>query len=154
MDERVTSLRPPVGGMTLNLVLAYGQNVGKEYQAFLVSPRGVLGRAPLRDSNILLEDFNAYVGNDSDTWRGLIVKNGPPALNMRSVSLLDSVSHGLSIIDTMFNYKNADWCTWYQDTLSWRSMIDFVVDLPTFGHISWTLEGKEGGSCQQITTLW
>ncbi|KAI3365015.1 hypothetical protein L3Q82_000951 [Scortum barcoo] len=36
-------------------------------------------------------------------------------------------SHGLSITNTMFEHKGDHQCTWHQDTLGRRSMIDFVV---------------------------
>ncbi|KAI3355548.1 hypothetical protein L3Q82_018375 [Scortum barcoo] len=35
--------------------------------------------------------------------------------------------HGLSITNTMFEHKGVHQCTWHQDTLGRRSMIDFVV---------------------------
>ncbi|KAK3521192.1 hypothetical protein QTP70_000485 [Hemibagrus guttatus] len=58
------------------------------------------------------------MGNDSDTWRGIIGRNGPPDLNS---------SHILSITNTMFKHKGAHQYMWYQDTLGWRLMISLVV---------------------------
>ncbi|KAI3364048.1 hypothetical protein L3Q82_010874 [Scortum barcoo] len=83
-------------------VLEFTPNSSTEYPAFLESLEGVLDGAPTGDSIVLLGDFNAHVGNNSATWRGVIGRNSLPDLNPSC-------------------------CTWHQDTLGRRSMIDFVV---------------------------
>ena len=65
------------------------QNDSSEYPALLESLAGVLESAPNGDSFILLGDFNAHMGNDSVTWRGVIGRNGLSDLNPNGVLLLD-----------------------------------------------------------------
>ena len=75
MNERVISLLLWVRDMSLTVVSAYGPNSSAKYQALLESLGRVLESAPTGDSIVLLGDFNAHLGSDSVTWRGVIGRN-------------------------------------------------------------------------------
>ena len=44
-------------------------------------------------------------------------------------------SHSLSIANTMFKDRGVHQCTWHQDTLGQRSIIDFVANNRLRGHV-------------------
>ncbi|KAK3535134.1 hypothetical protein QTP70_004793 [Hemibagrus guttatus] len=145
VNERVVYLRLPAGERCFTVISAYGPKGSVEYPTSLETLQGLLEGAPTGDSIVLLGDFNAHVGNNSDTWRGMIGRKGPLDLNLSGVLLLDfCASHSLSITNT--THKGAHQYTWYQDTLGWRSMIDLVVvssDLQPHVLDTWVKRGAE-----------
>ncbi len=62
------------------VVCAYSPNISSEYSAFLETQSEVLCIASMGDSTVLVEE---HMGNDRDTWRGMISKEWPTLFELR-----------------------------------------------------------------------
>lgn len=124
---RIGLLKLNLGKRFVWIVQVYAPNHEAQYQPFLDELSTALDVVGT-DSFILLGDFNAHVGTDSLGWKGVIGRNGAPALNANGKMLLHfCASSGLSIMNTFFQHKDIHKYTWYRHACSQRSLIDFIV---------------------------
>ena len=115
ISERVALLRLKLKAKTLALVQVYAPNTESEYAPLLDEVLGVLEGIPGTDPIVLLGDFNAHVGNDAQTWKGVIGKNGDSETNPQDRLLLDfCAGEGVSIMNTFFHHKDVHKYTWYR----------------------------------------
>ena len=79
-------------------------------------------------SVLLMGDFNAHVGVDDQTWKGVVGRNGDRDLNANGLKLLDfCCTNSMSIMNTFFQHRDVHRYTWYRDTLGQRALIDFFI---------------------------
>ena len=116
----------------------YAPNIESQYEAFLEEVEVALGKATSSESLVLLGDFNAHVGIDNATWKGVIGQHGDPDINKNGRCLLQfCASNGLCIMNTFFQHKIIHKYTWYRDSLGQRSLIDFcIVSADLFSTVS------------------
>ena len=87
-----------------------------------------LVRVLATESTVLMEDFYAHVGTDTDTWKGVIGKHGVTELNENGRYLLHvCCSNGLRIMNTFFQYREVHKYAWYRLSMDQKSLIDFCV---------------------------
>ena len=92
----------------------YAPNTESEYVPFLDEVLGVLEGIPGTNCIVLLGDFSAHVGNDAQTWKGVIRKNGDSDTKAQGRLLLNfCAGGGLSIMNTFFHHKDIHKYAWY-----------------------------------------
>ena len=80
------------------------------------------------ESTVLMGDFNAHVGSDTDTWKGVIRKHGVTGLNENGRYLFQlCCSEGLRIMNTFFQHWEIHKFTWYRPSIDQKSLIDFCI---------------------------
>ena len=103
-------------------------NAVNEYQAFVNDVNDALQRIGSIKSSILLGDFNAHIGTDCKTWKGVIGKHRDPALNENGRNSLQlCFSNGLCIMNTFFKQTDFHKYTWYRASMAQKSSIDFCI---------------------------
>ena len=110
------------------LLQVYAPNATSEYQTFVDEVNDALLRVSATESTVLMGDFNAHVGTDTDTWKGVIGKHGVTGLNENGRYLLPlCCSNGLRIMNTFFQHREVHKYTWYRPSMDQKSLIDFCI---------------------------
>ena len=116
LGSRVCMLKLKVLDQSLCLLQVglYVPNATSEYQTFVDEVNDALLRVSLTDPIVLMGDFNAHVGTDTDTWKGVIGKHEVTGLNENGRYLLQlCCSNGLRIMNTFFQHREVHKYTWY-----------------------------------------
>ena len=138
LGGRVCLLKLNLQERSLCILQVYAPNIKSQYEAFLEEVEVALGKATSSESLVLLGDFNAHVGIDNGTWKGVIGQHGDPDINKNGRCLLQfCATNGLCIMNTFFQHKRIHKYTWYRDSLGQRSLIDFcIVSADLFSTVS------------------
>ena len=139
LGGRVCLLKLRLQERSMCILQVYAPNIKSQYEAFLEEVEVALAKATSSESLVLLGDFNAHVGIDNATWKGVIGQHGDPAdINKNGRCLLQfCATNGLCIMNTFFQHKRIHKYTWYRDSLGQRSLIDFcIVSADLFSTVS------------------
>ena len=106
----------------------YAPNDKTQYQPFLDEVGVALQKITCAEPIVLLGDFNAHVGTDDKTWKGVIRRQGDSNINRNERCLRQfCATLELCIMNTFFWHKEIYKYTWYRDLVEKRSIIDFCI---------------------------
>ena len=131
INERIMSLRLRIDkGRFVTLFSVYAPTLNSAEESitsFYSQLRHALRSTPKDDKIILMGDFNARVGMESDTWNCL-GPHGTGTMNSNGMLLLELCEEfGLCITNTYFQHKGDHLTTWmHPRSKSWH-LIDYVI---------------------------
>ena len=131
LNDRIMTLRIPlVGDRYLTIISVYAPTLVSSEEvitSFYQALRTVVTGIPKSESVIILGDFNARVGSNSDTWKP-IGPFGIGNVNSSGVLLLQLCTElGMVITNTFFHQKEEHKATWFHPQSKHGHLIDFIV---------------------------
>ena len=110
------------------LLHVYAPNATSKSQAFVDEVNDALPRVSRTESTVLMGDFYAHVGTDTDRRKGVIGKHGVTGLNENGRYLLQlCCSNGLRIMNTFFQQSEVHKYTWCRPSMDQKSLIGFCI---------------------------
>ena len=110
------TLRLPLSGNKyVTIISAYAptMTIPDEVKDKFYDYLDIISATPHTDKLILLDDFNARVGTDHQTWEGVIGSDGVGKCNSNGPLLLRKCAeHDLLITNTVFNLPNRNKTSW------------------------------------------
>ena len=87
-----------------------------------------MSQIPTVDKVVVLGDFNARVGTDSETWKDVIGKDGVGKVNANGLMLLTKCAElGLVITNTLFRQNNRRKTSWRHPRSGHWHLIDYII---------------------------
>ena len=132
INDRLMTLRLSLKGKKYaTLISAYAPtmtNPDEVKEKFYEDLNHVISSVPKQDKHILLGDFNARVGQDHETWAGVLGTQGIGSCNDNGLLLLQTcASHKLLISNTVFRLPIHKKATWMHPRSKHWHLIDYVI---------------------------
>ena len=132
ISERIMTLRISMDNNNhVTLINVYAPTMtypDEEKEAFYEQLREVLNSVPAADKVILLGDFNARVGSDSDIWSGAIGKFGRGNHNSNGELLLCLCTElDLAVTNTYFQQPDRHYYSWNHPRSKRPHLLDYII---------------------------
>jgi len=132
INDRLMGMRIPLKGkQQLTLISAYAPTMSytqEEKEQFYESLSEMIRSVPCEDKLLVLGDFNARVGKDSDAWKGVIGPHGIGQMNSNGQLLLSlCTEYDLTITNTLFQLPDIHKATWMHPRSKHWHLIDYII---------------------------
>ena len=153
LGGRVSLLKLRLHERSLCILQVYAPNIESQYEAFLEEVEVALGKTTSSESLVLLGDFNAHVGIDNATWKGVIRQHGDPDINKNRRCLLQFCATNAVHNEHIFFSTTEFTSTPGTETLSDNTPRLIFVSFRQICFLPCLMFMLKGGlSCQLITT--
>ena len=128
-SDRIISMRLPLWNQQYaTLFSVYSPTLKAEKDRFYSDLRSLIQSTPADDKVVILGDFNARVGQDSEAWKGVLGKHGVGNCNENGRLLFEFCAEKqFTITNTIFQQKNSLKTTWmHLRSKNWH-LIDCVL---------------------------
>ena len=131
-SDRIISMRLPLENKQhITLFSVYSPTLQADpadKNKFYCDLRSLVRNTPAEDKIIILGDFNARVGRDSEAWKGVLGKHGVGNCNDNGRLLLEFCTElQLTITNTIFQQKDSLKTTWMHPRSKHWHLIDYVL---------------------------
>ena len=132
VNDRLMTIRIKLrGNRYLTLVSVYAPTLTNDdltKELFYENLEKTINETPAEDKLIVLGDFNARVGKDAASWKGVLGLHGVGKENSNGILLLSKCAqHQLSITGTMFRQADKYKTTWQHPRSKHWHLIDHVL---------------------------
>ena len=132
ISERLIKLRLPISkNRHATIISSYAPTLTSAEETiehFYSELSNTLASVPTSDKLLLLGDFNARVGNDHQSWQGVLGKHGLGKCNSNGLLLLSKCAEfNLCITNTMFRLPNKHKTKWMHPRSRQWHLIDYII---------------------------
>ena len=118
ISERLMRIRLKMHRGYVSVIAVYAptneEGNEEETEKFYADMQEALCEVPKRDMVLIMGDFNARVGCDDNTWKGVIGRHGPNEKNENGERLLDFCAlNNLVVTNTLFKHRSCHQYTWF-----------------------------------------
>lgn len=160
VSERITTIRLNMSAVSLNLICVYAPTLPSDEEKkdkFYDKLSEVVRAVPESENLLILGDFNARVGADSDSWQDCLGKHGVGKMNANGQRVLElCCQHGLAVTNTYFAGRFSHKVSWmHPRSKHWHQLDLALARRKDLGQVMHTrvFHGADGDSDHSLLLM-